>query len=165
MRKSCLKPDKELIEELCNKYGEDVRNAVTDAIISKNEDFQKVHKPICDIEDFKEYHRHLIQLRPDVAMLIHIFHMDDDDTWESIWLRDNNKYSIEDFDCIKESAHQLILQLEGNWCDLFIEALRDECNQILEDSNRKKETLLQKKSKCRTIKTTNRICPKSIKKI
>jgi len=89
MRKSCLKPDKELIEELCNKYGEDVRNAVTDAIISKNEDFQKAHKPICDIEDF-------------------------------------------------------ILQLEGNWCDLFIEALRDECNQILEDSNRKKETLLQK---------------------
>ena len=55
MRKSCLKPDKEFIEELCNKYGEDVRNAVTDAIISKNEDFQKVHKPICDIEDFKEY--------------------------------------------------------------------------------------------------------------
>ena len=145
MRKSCLKPDKELIEELCNKYGEDVRNAVTDAIISKNEDFQKVHKPICDIEDFKEYHRHLIQLRPDVAMLIHIFHMDDDDTWESIWLRDNNKYSIEDFDCIKESAHQLILQLEGNWCDLFIEALRDECNQILEDSDRKKETSFQKK--------------------
>jgi hypothetical protein len=145
MRKSCLKPDKEFIEELCNKYGEDVRNAVTDAIISKNEDFQKVHKPICDIEDFKEYHRHLIQLRPDVAMLIHIFHMDDDDTWESIWLRDNNKYSIEDFDCIKESAHQLILQLEGNWCDLFIEALRDECNQILEDSDRKKETSFQKK--------------------
>lgn len=35
MRKSCLKPDKEFIEELCNKYGEDVRNAVTDAIISK----------------------------------------------------------------------------------------------------------------------------------
>jgi hypothetical protein len=78
-------------------------------------------------------------------MLIHIFHMDDDDRWESIWLRDNDKYSIEDYNCIKESAHQLILQLEGNWCDLFIEALRDECNQILEDSDRKKETSFQKK--------------------
>ena len=135
MRKSCLKPDKELIAELCNKYGEEVRDAVTDAISSKNKDSQKVHKPICDIDDFKEYHWHLIQLRPDVVMLIHLFNRDNDDSWESAWLMDNDKYSIEDYECIKESAHQLILQLEGNWCDLFIEALRDECSQILENSN------------------------------
>ena len=30
MRQSCLKPDKELIEELCNKYGENVKDAVTE---------------------------------------------------------------------------------------------------------------------------------------
>ena len=143
MRQSCLKPDKELIEELCNKYGEAVRDAVTKTVSSKNKDFQKVHKPIYDIEDFKKYHRHLILLRPDVAMLIHLFHRDDDDTWESIWLRDNDKYAIEDYDCLRESAHQLILQLEGHWCDLFIEALRDECSQILEESNKNKESILR----------------------
>lgn len=30
MRQSCLKPDKELIEELCNKYGENVKEAVNE---------------------------------------------------------------------------------------------------------------------------------------
>ena len=76
-------------------------------------------------------------------MLIHLFHRDDDDTWESIWLRDNDKYAIEDYDCLRESAHQLILQLKGHWCDLFIEALRDECSQILEESNKNKESILR----------------------
>lgn len=141
MRETCLKPDKELIEELCTKYGEDVRKAVTDAISSKNEDFLKTHKPIYEVENYKKYHRHLIQLRPDVAMMIHLFHRDSDDTWESIWLDDNDEYYIEDYDCIKESAHQLILQLEGHWCDLFIESLRDECNKILEESEKRKEKI------------------------
>lgn len=141
MRETCLKPDKELIEELCTKYGEDVRKAVTDAVSSKNEDFLKTHKPIYEVENYKKYHRHLIQLRPDVAMMIHLFHRDSDDTWESIWLDDNDEYYIEDYDCIKESAHQLILQLEGHWCDLFIESLRDECNKILEESEKRKEKI------------------------
>ena len=150
MRKSCLKPDKELIQELCEKYdmglqyyNEKLEKAITDAVASKNSDFQKVNKPVYEIEDFKGYHRHLIQLRPDIAMMIHLFKKDDDDAWESIWLHDNDKYAIEDYDCIKESAHQLILQLEGNWCDTFIEALRDECNQILEDSNKRKEKYMR----------------------
>jgi len=143
MRKSCLRPDKELIEELCNKYGENVREAVTDAISSKNTDFQKVHKPVYEVENFKEYHRHLIQLRPDVAMLIHLFERNDDDNWESVWLDDNDKYYIEDFECIKESAKQLLLQLEGHYCDAFIEALRDECNKILENSNKRKQNILK----------------------
>ena len=141
MRETCLKPDKELIEELCTKYGEDVRKAVTDAVSAKNEDFLKTHKPIYEVENYKKYHRHLIQLRPDVAMMIHLFHRDSDDTWESIWLDDNDEYYIEDYDCIKESAHQLILQLEGHWCDLFIESLRDECNKILEESEKRKEKI------------------------
>lgn len=141
MRKSCLKPDKELIEELCTKYGEDVRKAITDAISAKNTDFQKVHKPVYSIENFKEYHRHLIQLSPNTAMMIHLFNKDLDDEWESVWLDDNEKYSIEDFECITESAHQLILQLEGNWCDAFIKALRDECDVILEESKRRKNEI------------------------
>lgn len=141
MRETCLKPDKELIEELCTKYGEDVRKAVTDAVSSKNEDFLKTHKPIYEVENYKKYHRHLIQLRPEVAMMIHLFHRDSDDTWESIHLDDNDEYYIEDYDCIKESAHQLILQLEGHWCELFIESLRDECNKILEESEKRKEKI------------------------
>ena len=143
MRKSCLRPDKELIDELCNRYGESVREAVTDAISAKNTDFQKVHKPVYEIENFKEYHRHLIQLRPDVAMLIHLFERNDDDNWESVWLDDNDKYYKEDFECIKESAKQLLLQLEGHYCDAFIEALRNECNKILENSNKRKQNILK----------------------
>ena len=141
MRETCLKPDKKLIEELCSKYGEEVREAVTEAISAKNTDFQKVHKPVYEIKDFKKYHRHLIQLRPDVAMLIHLFERNDDDNWESIWLDDNDKYYEEDFECIKESAKQLLLQLEGHYCDLFIESLRDECNKILEDSEKRKKEI------------------------
>lgn len=147
MRESCLKPDKQLIEELCDKYGEDVRAAVTDAISSKNTDFQKVHKPVYELENYKKYHRHLIQLRPEVAMMIHLYNRDSDDTWESIWLDDNDQYYIEDFECIKESAHQLILQLEGHWCDAFIEALRDECDAILKDSEERKRKLEDKKNR------------------
>lgn len=131
MRETCLKPDKELIDSLCEKYGESVRDAVIDAVSSKNEDFRKLHKPIYEIKDYKKYHRHLIQLRPDVVMLIHLFERDNDDNWESIWLDDNDEYYIKDFDCIKESAKQLLNQLEGHYCTSFIEALRDECNDIL----------------------------------
>ena len=83
------------------------------------------------MENYKKYHRHLIQLRPDVVMLIHLFERDNDDNWESIWLDDNDEYYIKDFDCIKESAKQLLNQLEGHYCTSFIEALRDECNDIL----------------------------------
>lgn len=144
MRKSCLKPDKELIEELCNRYGESVREAVTNAIQLKNDEFLKTHKPIYEISDFKTYHRHMIQLRPNVLMLIHLFKRDSDDEFESIWLDENEQHYIEDYECIKESARQLLLQLEGNYCDLFIETLRDECNKILEDSNKRKEEILKK---------------------
>lgn len=141
MRKTCLKSDKNLINELCEKYGESVKEAVTEAVSSKNKDFQKTHKPLSEIENYKEYHRHLIQLRPDVAMLIHLFERNDDDNWESVWLDDNDNYYIEDFECIKESAKQLLLQLEGHYCDLFIESLRDECNKILEDSEKRKKEI------------------------
>ena len=58
MRETCLKPDKKLIEELCSKYGEEVREAVTDAISAKKTDFQKVHKTVYEIKHFKKYNRH-----------------------------------------------------------------------------------------------------------
>ena len=146
MRKSCMKSDKELIDEICDEYSgklkESIKEAVTKAVQMKNDEFIKTHKPIYEIENYKTYHRHLIQLRPDVAMLIHLFERNSDDTWESIWLDDNEKYYEEDYECIKESAKQLLLQLEGHYCDLFIESLRDECNKLLEDSNKRKEKIL-----------------------
>ena len=141
-----MKSDKELIDEICDEYSgklkESIKEAVTKAVQMKNDEFIKTHKPIYEIENYKTYHRHLIQLRPDVAMLIHLFERNSDDTWESIWLDDNEKYYEEDYECIKESAKQLLLQLEGHYCDLFIESLRDECNKLLEDSNKRKEKIL-----------------------
>ena len=141
MRETVLRPDKELINELCGKYGDGVRDAVTDAVSAKNEDFLKIHKSVYKVKDYKKYHRHLIQLRPDVAMMIHLFHRDNDDSWESVWLDDNDEYSVADYECIKDSAHQMILQLEGHWCDLFIESLRDECNELLKEKRNSIEKL------------------------
>lgn len=147
MRKSCMRPDNELIEQVSKEYCGETKDIVTDAITKafqlKNEEFLKTHKPIYEIEDFKTYHRHMIQLRPNILMLIHLFKRDSDDEFESIWLDDNEQYYIEDYECIKESARQLLLQLEGCYCDMFIESLRDECNKILEDSNKRKEELLK----------------------
>jgi len=145
MRENYLKPDKDLIEEICQKYGESVREAVTKAVASKNIDFQKTHKPIYEIEDYKKYYRHLIQLNPNVAMLIHLFQKDNDDSWESVWLNDNEQHAAVEYDCMRESAHQLILQLEGHWCDLFIEALRDECDKILKESAIQQNKMKNKK--------------------
>lgn len=147
MRKSCMRTDNELIEEVSNEYYGETREIVKDAITKayqlKNKEFVKTHKQISEIEDFKTYHRHMIQLRPDILMLIHLFKRSSDDEFESIWLDDNEQYYIEDYECLKESARQLLLQLEGNYCDVFIEALRDECDKILEDSNKRKAELLK----------------------
>ena len=120
------------IEEICKKHGntDDVIEAVREAVAYKESEFREYHRPIYDVEDYKNYKRHLIQLRPDVAILLHIFTMDSDQ-FETIWLDDNEKYHEADMECIKDSAHQLLMQLEGHWCDAFIKALRDECNEIL----------------------------------
>lgn len=126
--------DKSKYDQICEKYGnsEEVKNAVKEAFVYKEKEFAEYHKPVYEVENFKNYKRHLIQLRPDVAILLHIFQRDTDDNFESVWLDDNEEYYVADHECIKDSAHQLLLQLEGNWCNAFIEALRDECNNILE---------------------------------
>lgn len=143
-----MRPDKEIIEEVCNEYDgaskEIVRDAVTKAVQLKNDEFLKTHKSVYDIEKYDKYYRHLIQLRPDVAMLIHLFIRSSDDTWETIWLDDNEKFAEAEYECIRESAKQLMLQLEGHYCDAFVEALRDECNKILDASNKMKEKLTNK---------------------
>lgn len=135
------------LEEICEKYGnsKEVKDAVREAFIFKENEFDKYHRPVWDVEDFNVYKRHLIQLRPETAILLHIFERDIDKNFETIWLDDNEEYYSADFECIKDAAHQLLLQLEGHYCDAFIEALRNECNEILKNSEEKKAKIREKK--------------------
>jgi hypothetical protein len=134
------------LEEICEKYGnsKEVKDAVREAFVFKEDEFDKYHMPLWKVENFKAYKRHLIQLRPDVAILLHIFQRDIDKSLETCWLDDNDEYYMTDFTCIKDSAHQLLLQLEGHTCDAFIEALRNECNEILKNSEEKKAKIREK---------------------
>lgn len=135
------------LKEISEKYGnsKEVQDAVREAIAYKNDEFDKYHKPVWDVEDFNEYKRHLIQLRSDTAILLHIFRRETEQNFETAWLDDNDKYYGADYECIKDSAHQLLLQLEGHYCDAFIEALRDECEGILKNSEERKKQLIMDK--------------------
>ena len=130
--------DLKKLEKICKKHGnsKEVQEAVKEAFIFKENEFNKYHRPIWDVKDFNNYKRHFIQLRPDTAILLHIFQRDCDKNFETCWLDDNEKYYGTDHECIKDAAHQLLLQLEGHYCDAFIEALRDECNEILNHSKK-----------------------------
>lgn len=81
---------------------------------------------------FKKYKRKLIQTDRDIAILIHIFEKDSDHSFEDAWLHDLTGVYETDVELLRDSAKQLIDQLEGNWCRAFLEALRDECNTRIE---------------------------------
>lgn len=81
---------------------------------------------------FKKYKRKLIQTDRDIAILIHIFEKDSDHSFEDAWLHDLTGVYETDVELLRDSAKQLIDQLEGNWCRAFLEALRDECNARIE---------------------------------
>lgn len=81
---------------------------------------------------FKNYKRKLIQLNRNVAILIHIFKKDPDHSFEDVWLHDLTGVHETDLELLRDSAKQLIDQLEGNWCRAFLEALRDECDARIE---------------------------------
>lgn len=134
------------LKEICEKYGnsKEVQEAVREAFIYKELEFEKYHKPVYEVENFNEYKRHLIQLRPDTVVLLNMFYRDPEQNLETAWLDDNENYYAADAECIKDAAHQLLLQLEGHWCDAFIEALRDECNEILKHSKEEKENFVKK---------------------
>lgn len=95
---------------------------------------------------FKKYTRKFIQLSRNVALLLHIFEKDVDHAWEDISLEDNEEVWKMDHNLYKESAKQLIDQLEGNWCVAFLEALRDECIERIE-LDRKRVELVKEKMK------------------
>lgn len=86
-------------------------------------------------DPFKEYTRKFIQLNRDTALLLHVFKKDIDHSWEDVHLHDFTGVYEADYKIHQEAAKQLISQLEGHWCILFLEALRDECNRLIEEDN------------------------------
>ena len=129
------------IEKIIEKYKDipNIREIVGDVVKAKEAEFSKNNKPIWDLKDFKDYKRHMIQLRPDVVMLIHLFHRDLDHSFETIYMDDNDSFYGTDFETIQDAAHQLMLQLEGHYCTAFVEALKNECEQILEHEKEKQK--------------------------
>ena len=49
-----------------------------------------------------------------------------------------------DYNIHREAAKQFIQQLEGHWCIMFLEALRDECNKIIEEDKKRCEEIEKK---------------------
>ena len=84
-----------------------------------------------------------------MAMLIHIFKRDLEQNLEDIYLEDNDSYMQNNYECITESAHQLMLQLEGHYCQQFLEALKKEVDAALEHENK---TIEEVKEKIRNVK-------------
>lgn len=127
------------IQKILEKYKDvpNIKDIVLDVVKLKEKEFSKNHKPIWDLKDFKDYKRHMIQLRSDIIMLIHLFYRDLDNNFETIYMDDNDKFYEADIDTIKDSAHQLMLQLEGHYCSAFVEALKEECEQILKHEKEK----------------------------
>lgn len=81
--------------------------------------------------EFKQYRRKLILLNPRTAMLIHLLEQCDDDL-ELIELHGMVEPGAMDTTPIyKEAADQLIKQLEGNECRLFIKCLKERCEEYL----------------------------------
>lgn len=93
---------------------------------------------------FKEYTRRFIQLNRDTALLLHIFTKDFDHSWEDVHLQDFTGVYEADYNIHREAAKQFIKQLEGHWCIMFLEALRDECNSLIEEDNIKCRELEEK---------------------
>lgn len=87
------------------------------------------------LEEFKNYKRDFILLNRTTAMLIHIFEKDNAHDLEDIILEEHDEYYKDMTSLYKTSAQQLIKQFEGNDCILFIKALRDECNKIINKKN------------------------------
>ena len=133
---------KEKIETLLEKHKDvpGIKDIVDEARRIEIEDFEVNHRPIWDLDNFKEYKRHMIMLRPDIGLLLHIFKRDIEQNLEDAWL-----------ECIKDSAHQLMLQLEGHYCQMFLEELKKEVDAALKHENKVIEEVKEKYN----IKDTN----------
>lgn len=75
-----------------------------------------------------KYKRKPIVLSPHAIALIQIF--DRNDYLEDVWTTDFDEYTTKED--MESAAKQFIEQLEEQWCEAFMEALRDEINKLLE---------------------------------
>ena len=78
-------------------------------------------------EEYDRSKRKLILLNSDTAMLLNIFHMDKDDSFESIWYDEISKDYPPDF--AMEAADEFVKQFRDNACPYFFKCLADRCNE------------------------------------
>lgn len=84
--------------------------------------------------EFKDYKRHFILINSNTAMLIHILEGSDTDL-ETIMIDEMVEGGIDSkTDVYKEAADQFIKQLEGNECLYFIEALKEKCEEYINNN-------------------------------
>ena len=94
------------------------------------------------LDEFKNYKRKFIQISHRTAILMHIFKKADDD-FEDMILSDHKEYCKQNhgIDIYKEAADQFFKQFEGNECLIFVECLRDKCNEMLTEHEREVKNL------------------------
>lgn len=95
------------------------------------------------LDEFKNYKRKFIQISHRTAILMHIFEKADDD-FEDMILSDHKEYCKQNhgIDIYKEAADQFFKQFEGNECLVFVECLRDKCNEMLTEHEREVKKLI-----------------------
>lgn len=77
------------------------------------------------LDEFKNYKRKFIQISHRTAILMH-----------KEYCKQNHGIDI-----YKEAADQFFKQFEGNECLIFVECLRDKCNEMLEEHKDKVQKL------------------------
>jgi hypothetical protein len=86
-----------------------------------------------------KYERHPIVLNTQTIMLIQMFHRSEN-VLEDLWVTNVDGYEEVARGQFKESAKQLIEQLEGNCAPAFFIALRNEITKLLKSHDKKYKT-------------------------
>jgi hypothetical protein len=79
---------------------------------------------------FKEYERFPIHISQHHVLLIHVFERTDN-LEDVLWLSEYEPKWEADAKMFNKSANQLIDQLEGSYCDAFLEELIKVCQEKL----------------------------------
>lgn len=98
------------------------------------------------LNEFKNYKREFIQISPRKAMLLHIFSKEDDD-FEDLVMADHEEFYKWSNNLVlyKLAADQFFKQFEGNECIAFVTCLRDKCNEMINEHDKKCKELKQLK--------------------
>lgn len=98
-----------------------------------------------DISDFKVYKRFPIQLAPQTIMLIHLFSDKGEaleHAFESMDMCEENDAAAQySYKIHETAAKQFFDQLEGHYCDAFLEALIIETTRMLKDSDERRKEM------------------------